>query len=105
MAAEYLRTLFPKAEAVPASLPGRDIKNTPGYSIEMKATSQADLTGALRQAAKNAHGPDMPVVVYRPKGYGPERIRDWLVCVRFADAMDLLVCHDQMTIHADELPD
>jgi hypothetical protein len=32
----------------------------------------------------------MPVVVYRPLGYGPERINDWLVAFRFGDVIDLL---------------
>jgi hypothetical protein len=91
LAAELLqRTLFPAARSVEASLPGKDILGTPGLSIEMKATSQADLTGALRQASRNADTGDVPVVVYRPLGYGPERINDWLVAFRFGDAIDVL---------------
>ena len=90
LAANYLKVIFPEAESVAASLPGRDIKNTPGLSVEVKATTKGDLTGALRQAARNGTNGDTPFVIYRPVGYGPERIDDWLVAVRFGDAIDLL---------------
>lgn len=90
LAANYLKIIFPDAESVAASLPGRDIKNTPGLSVEVKATTKGDLTGALRQAARNGDEFDKPFVIYRPVGYGPERIHDWLVAVRFQDAVDIL---------------
>lgn len=90
LAAEYLRDIYPDAEAVAASLPGKDIKNTPGVSIEMKATSQADLTGALRQARANATGDELPIAIYRPRGMGPEKIGDWLVAMPFWAAYRLL---------------
>lgn len=77
------------AESVPASLPGRDILGTPGLAIEVKATKVADLPGAMRQAVKNAKG-DLAVVVYRPAGYGPERMADWLCVFSLRDATELL---------------
>jgi hypothetical protein len=90
LAAAYLRGVFPDAESVAASLPGRDIKNTPGLSVEVKATTKGDLTGALRQAVRNGGDAEIPLVVWRPVGYGPERIADWVVAVRFGDALDIL---------------
>jgi hypothetical protein len=91
LAAAYLHCLFPSAYSVAASLPGKDIKNTPGLSIEVKATTKGDITGALRQAVRNSDPVhEKPLVIWRPVGYGPERIADWVVAVRFGDAIDLL---------------
>lgn len=94
LAAEYLRDVYPNAEAVAASLPGKDIKNTLGVSIEVKATSQADITGALRQAKANARPGELPLVIYRPRGYGPERIGEWVVSMPFAAAIELLFAYE-----------
>jgi hypothetical protein len=91
LAALYLRSLFPAAESVAASLPGKDIKNTPGLSVEVKATTKGDLTGALRQAGRNGGPGEKPIVVWRPVGYGPERIHEWVVALPFASFMALLL--------------
>lgn len=104
LAAEYLRDIYPNAEAVSASLPGKDIKNTPGVSIEIKATSQADITGALRQAVRNSEGDEIALVVYRPKGYGPERIDEWVVAMPFAYAHRLLDWYQDNPVIVRELP-
>lgn len=57
---------------------------------EVKATAAGDLTGALRQAEANAETSDLPFVVWRPNGYGPERIDQWVVAVRLSDFTHLL---------------
>lgn len=89
--AEWLRHHgFPKARAVAASLKGKDVLETPELHIEAKATSQADLTGALRQAQKGKADDELAVVVYRPNGYGPDRQGDWLFVVSFRDGVQLL---------------
>lgn len=62
----------------------------PGLAPEVKATAQLDLTGSLRQAAKNA-GLDVPFVVYRPRGFGEERIGEWPVAIRLSDFTNLLL--------------
>jgi hypothetical protein len=78
--ADYLRTVFPHADRRPASLPGTDILNTPGWSVEVKARRGLDLTGWLRQAVKNS-GAGVPVLVVRPDGYGPGRVDQWAAIV------------------------
>lgn len=89
--AEYAREHgFPNAQAVGASLPGKDILWTPELAIEMKATSQANLTGALAQAIKNAGADELPVVVYRPNGYGEARLPGWLFVTSVHHGFQLL---------------
>lgn len=80
---------WPSAESRAASLPGTDILGMPGLSPEVKATAGQDFTGALRQAKANAKG-SVPFVVYRPKGYGPEKIDQWLVVFDLQTATSLL---------------
>lgn len=87
--ADYLRPLFPRARSVEAFASGRDLLETPGVSVEVKATSTDPLLAALRQAVAAAEG-DLPLVVWRPNGYGPERIGEWVAAVRLVDAVDLL---------------
>ncbi|WP_123788269.1 hypothetical protein [Phytoactinopolyspora halophila] len=67
-----------QARSRPASLPGMDIEGMPGWAPEVKATRDGSLTAAVRQAVKNAEN-DTPFVVWRPDGYGPEKIDQWLV--------------------------
>lgn len=81
---------FPNARSRAASLPGTDLEGTPYLAVEVKATAAQDFTGALRQASANAKKTDLPVVIYRPRGYGPEKIQDWLVVLSLKDATDLL---------------
>lgn len=89
--AEWLKVHgFPNAEAVAASLKGKDILNTPEVAFELKATAQADLTGAVRQARRNAAEEELPVVIYRPNGYGPERLGDWLFVTGVLEGTQLL---------------
>jgi hypothetical protein len=78
------------ATSNPASLPGKDILNTPGLSIEVKATGEFDMLAALRQAAANAEPEDLPIAVYRPRGYGQEKLGQWPMFMRLEDGLDLL---------------
>lgn len=80
---------WPHAEATWGSQPGRDVRGMPGLAPEVKATTDGDILAALRQAAKNA-GNDLPFVLWRPNGYGPERIRDWVMAFRNEDGTRLL---------------
>lgn len=77
--------LFPEAEAVPASLSGRDIRNTPGYSVEVKARRNFDPLAALRQATANSYADEIPVVIVRPNGMGPACMNRWIVCLYLRD--------------------
>lgn len=77
------------AQSNPASLPGKDITNTPGLSFEVKATGEFDMLAALRQASANGPG-DIPIAVYRPRGYGQEKLELWPAIVRLGNMLDLL---------------
>lgn len=80
LVAEWLRGHgYPKAESRPASLPGTDIMHAEGLACEVKATVGLDMLAALRQSEANAADNELPIVVYRPKGYGPEKLGDWVV--------------------------
>lgn len=81
---------FPHAIAVGAGQRGIDILNMLGLSPEVKATP-GNITGALKQAHAN-RGDGVPFVVWRPNGYGPEKIAQWPVIMRLDDFTDLL-CH------------
>lgn len=80
---------WPDAESRAASLPGVDVMKMPGLAPEVKATP-GDVTGALAQAVRN-RGDGLPFVVWRPNGYGPERIAGWPVIFRLDDATGLLL--------------
>jgi hypothetical protein len=89
MTAEWFRKRgWPDAQSRAASLPGVDIMNMLGLAPEVKA-QPGNVTGALKQAVKNANG-DLPFVVWRPNGYGPERIKDWPVILMLHDFTNLL---------------
>lgn len=79
---------FPWAESVWGSMPGRDITGTPGLAFEVKARRGLDLPQWLRQTQKNARG-DLPVLIVRPDGYGEAKVGEWLVGMRFEDAVSL----------------
>ncbi len=84
LAADYLSHLFPDVRAVAASLPGPDLLNTPGFSFEMKATERFSPTTALKQAREACEiEKEYPVAIYRPRGYGPEKIGKWVVMMDF----------------------
>lgn len=79
---------WPWATSKGAGESGIDVVNMPGLSPEVKATP-GDVTGALLQARRNA-GEGLPFVVWRPNGYGPERIAEWPVIFTLADATALM---------------
>ena len=79
---------WPYAYSKGAGESGIDVMHMPGLAPEVKAVP-GDNTGALSQAVRNA-GDALPFVVWRPNGYGPERIADWPVFFRLSDATRLL---------------
>lgn len=88
--AEYWRQWWPMARAVVGAMTGRDVQGMPGLAPEVKSTSANPLLAGLRQARNYAHG-DLPFVVWRPDGYGEERIGEWVMCFTVADGTALLV--------------
>lgn len=90
LVAEYMKVHgWPFATDIGAGRNGSDILNTPGLKIEVKARRDLDLTGFLRQAS-SAPGLGVSSVVVRPDGYGPAKIADWPVILRFEDWITLL---------------
>jgi len=87
IAAEYMRTVWPDCFSKEAFLPGCDLEQTPGYRVEVKATQDGTLTGAMSQAEKHP-GVGTPVVIWRPDRYGPEKVGEWLVVMRLHDFRD-----------------
>lgn len=82
LAAEYWAANgFPGCASTWGSQPGRDVKFMLGLAPEVKATSDGDILAALRQAEKNSDG-DLPFVLWRPDGYGPEKIDQWVMAFR-----------------------
>lgn len=79
---------WPWATSKGAGESGIDIVNMPGLAPEVKA-QPGDVTGALLQAVRNA-GNDLPFVVWRPNGYGPERMAKWPVILTLEDFTALL---------------
>jgi hypothetical protein len=69
--------LYPNAQRVAASLSGVDVTGTPGIALEVKARRDLDLPAWMRQAGGRTIEGDIPVVISRPDGYGPERIAIW----------------------------
>jgi hypothetical protein len=80
---------WPHAEPVWGSQPGRDVTGMPGLAPEIKATRDDPILGGLRQAQRNA-GHDVPFVVWRPNGYGPERIGEWVMAFTLHHGTELL---------------
>lgn len=78
LTAGYLREHgFPWAVDTGAGRAGRDILNTPGLRIEVKARADFDPLAWLRQAARDLGGGELPLVLWRPNGMGPASIEHW----------------------------
>lgn len=91
LAALMNRVGWPFAEAIFGAAPGRDLIGTPGLAVEVKATSDNPLPEALRQAVKHVGtSGDLPVVVWRPNGYGEDKIACWVMALTVADGLRLL---------------
>jgi hypothetical protein len=88
-AAYYRDNGFPHADRVPASLPGRDITGMPGLAPECKARRDFTPKAWVKQARKNAQA-DLPYVILRCDGQGPEHVGEWLVIRRLEDDTKLL---------------
>jgi hypothetical protein len=89
LARERWKRVFPHCQVVASSAPGRDLLNTAPFAPEIKARSEFNPVAWARQAARNA-GDDIPVVVMRPNGFGPEQVDKWLVFLYQADFLELV---------------
>lgn len=91
LVAEYhVNSGFTGAYALEGASGGKDVRGMPGLSCEVKATSDEKLLAAIRQAIKNGEPGDLPYVVWRPNGYGEERMDQWVVALPLWYFMGLL---------------
>jgi hypothetical protein len=93
---------WPQAEPVEPFFPGRDLKHMGRLAFEIKATAACPLPSALAQAAQHAtntvnspiystvYSRDLPVALWRPAGYGQERVAEWVLALRFGDGAAVL---------------
>jgi hypothetical protein len=64
------------------------VTGTPGLSIEVKARTDFNPVGWLKQAKRNA-GHNLAMVVFRPNGVG-DNAEDYLAVLRFGDLMEVI---------------
>jgi hypothetical protein len=76
-AADFLRPLFPWVNTVSGAAPGRDLRNTPGLAVEVKARRDFEPLAWLKQSRRNSDDDEMPIVIWQPDGYGPATLKDW----------------------------
>jgi len=75
---------FPYATDAGAGRPGRDLLNLIGLAPEVKARAGFNPLAWVRQAVAAAAG-DLPFVLLRCNGQGPQSVEDWPVIVRLQD--------------------
>lgn len=77
LSADFLRPIFAWVTTVGASASGRDLKNTPGLAVEVKARRNFEPLAWLKQAWKNSDDDEMSIVIWQPDGYGPTSMKRW----------------------------
>ena len=75
--ADFLRVIFPWVNTVSGAASGRDLKNTPGLAVEVKARRDFAPLEWLRQSERNSDDDEMPIVIWQPDGYGPAKMKQW----------------------------
>ena len=83
--------LFPFATDAGAGRAGRDILNTPGLCVEVKAKGRLTLLETMRKAESYANEGELPIVVWRHNGQGELSIDQWSVSMRLADFEELWI--------------
>lgn len=73
-----------------ASLPGADIESVPGLHFEIKGTEKPIPGKWTKENALRAGEGELPLVVWRPRGYGPAKLDDWPVMLRWGDLVPML---------------
>lgn len=74
--ADAAQDTFPGCYPPGAGESGDDLRNTPGWSFEVKARRAFNPLEWMRQVKKNAAWNDVAVVM-RPDGAGPTTVDDW----------------------------
>lgn len=73
---------FPFCTDAGAGRPGKDVLNTPGLSVEIKAKNRLTLPEAMRQAEANGDDGDVAIVVWRHERQGETQPGQWTVTMR-----------------------
>lgn len=107
LAARWRRmVLFPHSQNTGAGRAGRDLLNTPGLFVEVKARGEVSLPSQLRKAQRHSiaerraeemrdgEAPDVAVIVWRHNGQGEASMADWTVTMRLEDFEDLIFMRD-----------
>lgn len=93
--------LFPWAQPVGPGRSGRDMLNTPGVFVEIKARGTVTLPSQLKKAVDDAaksrrqsdvphQPPDMPIIIWRHNGQGPVGMDNWTVTLSLIDYEEML---------------
>lgn len=82
--------IYPWATDAGAGRPGKDILNTPGAAIEVKARTNFEPVASLRQAMTNCKDDETPVVVSRMNGQGEKSIDSWVAFTTWGEMKKLL---------------
>jgi hypothetical protein len=87
----FQRHGWPYAESTGAGRTGADLTGLGSLCCEVKARADFDPMAWIRQAGKHKKYPDdLPFVVWRPNGYGPQTVGEWPVMLRLDEFTALL---------------
>lgn len=76
--------LYPNCVDQGAGRPGKDLLNTPGMSVEVKARNREEILPTLAQAKANAEEGELPLAIWRHDGQGEQTIDRWTVYMELA---------------------
>jgi hypothetical protein len=88
--------LFPHCTDTGAGRPGRDLLNTPGLFVEVKARGLVSLPATLTKAEQDKEAGELAIVVWRHNGQGEKSIGRWTVTMRLSDFQELWVYRELM---------
>lgn len=89
--ARYLQVNgFPHAESTGSGRSGTDILGCVGIDWEVKARTGFEPLAALKQLKERSKEGLLGLFIMRLNGQGEESVKDWLVGMRFEDAVTLL---------------
>lgn len=81
---------FPHAVSTGAGRSGTDITGCEGIDWEVKARTGFEPMAAIKQLKERAKEGILGLVLMRLNGQGEESVKDWVVILRFEDAVSLL---------------
>ena len=89
--ADYLKTHgFPFAESTGAGRQGSDVTGTPCIDWEIKARTNFDPAGTMKQLRQRAVDGTVSVAVLRLNGQGEKSVEDYCAIIPFSVLVELL---------------